>query len=110
MLTITQYEKYVDSLPRAAHDMEHITNFGKVVARGFVLLASTIERGNQRLTRNVVEALGGRAVDTDAARAKRAAERSAKERQLREQLAAIENEAHADEADAELGEETLTEI
>lgn len=105
MMTIAQYQQYVDKLPRAAHDMEHISNFGRIVARGFMLLASTIERSNQRLTRSVVEALGGQVVDTDAARAKRAAERAAKERALREQLAALEADAVADddvEADADL--------
>ena len=104
MITITQYEKYVDELPRAAHDMEHISNFGKIVARGFVLLASTLERGNQRLTRDLTSALAGRPVESDGARAKRAAERAAKEAKLRAELDALENEAQVD------AEEPLTEI
>jgi hypothetical protein len=100
MLTITQYEQYVDGLPRAAHDMEHITNFGKIVARGFMLLASSIERSHQRTSRTIAEALGGNpTVDTEAARAKRAAERQAKERALREQLAALESEDAVDTTD-----------
>ena len=90
-----QYEKYVDTLPRAAHDMEHISNFGKIVARGFMLLSSTIERGHQRIARSIAEGFGAQPID-EAARAKRAAERVAKERALREQLAALENEAELD--------------
>jgi hypothetical protein len=99
MLTIKHYQQYVDDLPRASHDMEHITNFGKIVSRGFVLLASTIERSHQRTAQRLVEVLGGDAVDPEAARARRAAERKAKRRELLEQLDELEAEAEVDDAD-----------
>ena len=31
-MRITEYQQFVERLPRAAHDMEHISNFGRIVA------------------------------------------------------------------------------
>ena len=99
MLTIKQFEQYVEGLPRASHDMEHITNFGRIVAKGFVLVAATIDRCSHRITQNIVGALGGETVDTDALRAQRAKAREAEALELRKQLAALEAEAAADEGE-----------
>lgn len=92
-MTTKHYEQYVDGLPKASHTMEHITNFGKIVSRGFVLLATTFDRSNQRLVDSLVDALGGDAASAEAIRARRAAERKAKEQALRDQLAALEAES-----------------
>lgn len=75
-MTIEEYRAYVDRLPKAAHEMEHITNLGKIIATGFLLLASEIRRGNDP-------------VDQEALVARREAEREAKRERLRRELAEL---------------------
>ena len=99
MLTIEQFETYVEELPRASHDMEHITNFGRIVAKGFVLVAATIDRCSQRSAQQLVEALGGE-TSNDRLRSQRAKAREAKRAKLREQLAELEDDAELDEGTA----------
>ena len=69
-MTIEEYRAFVDRLPKAAHEMEHVTNLGKIIARGFELLASEIRRSHEP-------------VDHEAINAKRDAARKAKRDQLR---------------------------
>lgn len=97
MLTIEQFETYVEELPRASHDMEHITNFGRIVAKGFVLVAATIDRCSQRSAEQLVEALGGE-TSHERVRSQRAKAREAKAAKLREQLAALDAEDDEDTA------------
>ena len=96
MQTASEYQTYVDSLPKASHTMEHITNFGKIVARGFILLAGTIERSHAEL----VAAIQSGPVDPEQARARRAAQRKAQKQVLREQLADLEAEDEAEDMEA----------
>src|SRR5690606_4363654 len=74
IMTIEEYRAFVDRLPKAAHEMEHITNLGKIIAGGFILIASEIRRSHDP-------------VDQQAIAAKLAAEREAKRERLRRELA-----------------------
>lgn len=82
MITIEEYENYAANLPRASHEMEHISIFGGLIAKGFVLIASTIER-SQHLAANA---------DPLAARARRIAQRKRRAQELRDEAAALEQE------------------
>jgi len=73
-MSIEEYRAYVDRLPKAAHEMEHITTLGKIIANGFVLIASEIRRSHDP-------------VDQQALAAKREAELEAKRKRLRQELA-----------------------
>lgn len=84
-MNIHEYENYIENLPRASHEMEHITNFGRLIGKGFVLIASTIER-----------VFDG--VDPEAARARRTEQRKAEAKRLREQAAALDAEIQAENA------------
>ena len=95
MLTIEQFETYVEELPRASHDMEHITNFGRIVAKGFVLVAATIDSCSQRSAEQLVEVLGGE-TSGDRVRSQRAKARANQAAKLREQLAALESDVDED--------------
>ncbi len=86
-MTIEEYRAYVDRLPKAAHEMEHVTNLGKIIARGFELLASEIRRGQEP-------------VDPEAIAAKRDAERKAKRERLRRELAELDDEPDSKVPDA----------
>lgn len=79
-MTVEEYQAYVNRLPKAAHEMEHITNLGKIIANGFLLLASEIRRGHEP-------------VDHEALAAKREAEREAKRERLRRELAELGDDA-----------------
>jgi hypothetical protein len=95
MLTIEQFEQYVARLPKAAHNMEHITNFGRIVAKGFVLIASEIQRGNQRLIHTLAGGSSRDFVDPEALAARAAAERKAKRERLERELAELGAEPEA---------------
>lgn len=99
MLTSQQFDQFIEDLPRASHDMEHITNFGRIVAKGFVLIAETIDRCNSRMTERIVATLGGE-TNHEVIRTQRSKARAAKAARLEAELASLEAEAAAEESPA----------
>lgn len=77
-MTIEEYQQHVASLPKASHNMEHITNFGQIVSGGFILLASTLERAIEQIS-----------FDPATREAQLAAQRTAKRQALEAELAAL---------------------
>ena len=84
-MTIEEYRQFVDKLPKAAHEMEHVTNLGKIIARGFELLASEIRRSRDP-------------VDLAEVSRQREVERQAKRERLRRELAELDDTAASPDA------------
>jgi hypothetical protein len=78
-MTVEEYRTYVDKLPKAAHEMEHVTNLGKIIARGFELLASEIRRSREPF-------------DPSDVAHQREVERKAKRDRLRRELADLDDD------------------
>lgn len=91
-MTIEQYQQYVANMPKAAHNMEHVSNFGNIVAKGFELVAATIERSMRGTTRDLIHAFGGEHVDVEALHAKQAAAREARKQKLLNELEELEQD------------------